>query len=180
MMTGSYWEEIVCARPPLAGLDRCDMLKVFDWIRAHFPVIGSKIDWRRAQCRHVHQRITDDVQLAEVASREVCLRLRPGLEVEHAGDSLSPYGIRFARENAPAIVAALLELPEHHYFLAEDRSWVAVVSTEGDLDIVDLPSGPAYVDGPCRGWNSGGKSRTARTFYRDGLDALLNGLDSRQ
>jgi hypothetical protein len=41
------------------------------------------------------------------------------------------------RDWAPSVVTELLEIPEHHYFLAEDRSWIVVVTTEGDLDIVD-------------------------------------------
>ncbi|GAB2613747.1 hypothetical protein GCM10027269_82780 [Kribbella endophytica] len=41
----------------------------------------------------------------------------------------------------PVVTAALLEIPEHHYFVAEDRGWVVVVSTEGDLDVVDRPTG---------------------------------------
>lgn len=57
--------------------------------------------------------------------------------VEHAGDELSPYRVCFTDVNAPAIVAALLEIPEHHYFVAEDGSWIAVVTVEGDLDVVD-------------------------------------------
>jgi hypothetical protein len=37
----------------------------------------------------------------------------------------------------------LLEIPEHHYFVAGDRSWIVVVATEGDLDILDELSFPA-------------------------------------
>jgi hypothetical protein len=137
MMTGNYWEETVYAAPPLGDLDHCDMSVVFNWLSLHFPVNGTKIDWRRVQGKHVHWSITDDVQLASMASREVCLRIRPGSVVEHVGDGLSPYGIRFTDDNAPSVVAALLEIPEHHYFVAEDRSWIVVVATEGDLDVVD-------------------------------------------
>jgi hypothetical protein len=32
---------------------------------------------------------------------------------------------------------ALLEIPEHHYFVAKDRSWIVVVTTEGNVDVVD-------------------------------------------
>jgi hypothetical protein len=39
------------------------------------------------------------------------------------------------------VIAALLAIPEHHYFVAEDRRWVVVVSLEGDLDVVDRPTG---------------------------------------
>ena len=137
MMTGNYWEETVYAASPLDGLDRGDMSVAFKWIDDHLPVEGTKIDWRRVQGRHAHWKIADDMELASMASREVCQRIRPGSVVEHVGDGLSPYGVRFSDGNASSIVAALLEIPEHHYFLAEDRSWIVVVTTEGDLDVVD-------------------------------------------
>src|SRR6185437_4933145 len=71
LMTGNYWEEAVYAAPPLFGLDRSDMLTAFNWLHLHFPIGGTKIDWRRAQGRHAHWKIRDDVQLASTASGEV-------------------------------------------------------------------------------------------------------------
>lgn len=136
MMTGNYWETVYAA-PPLRDLDRSDMSVTFNWLDLHFPLNGSKIDWRHVQGKHAHWRIDDAAQLVSMACREVCERIRPGAVVEHAGDGLSPYGVRFTEDNAPSVVAELLEIPEHHYFLAEDRSWIVVVTTEGDLDIVD-------------------------------------------
>jgi hypothetical protein len=136
-MTGDYWEKTVYAASPLGDLDRSDMSVAFNWLDLHFPVDGTKIDWRRVQGKHVHWKIDDGMELASIASREVCQRIRPGSVVEHIGDALSPYGVCFTDENAPAVVATLLEIPEHHYFLAEDRSWIVVVTTEGDLDVVD-------------------------------------------
>lgn len=137
MVEGGYWEETVYSVPPLDGLERRDMSAIFDWLGLHFPACGSKIDWGRVQSRHTHWNITDDPRPAVTASAEVCRRIRPGSVVEHVGDGLSPYGVCFSGDNAPAVVAALLEIPEHHYFLAEDRSWIVVVTMEGDLDVVD-------------------------------------------
>jgi hypothetical protein len=59
------------------------------------------------------------------------------------GDGLSPYGVFLAGDAVPEITALLLEIPEHHYFVAGDRSWIVVVATEGDLDILDELSFPA-------------------------------------
>lgn len=137
LMAGNYWEETTYASMPLRDLSRSDMSATFDWINLHFPARGTKIDWRRVQGRHEHWKTADDVQLAEMATREVQRRIRPGSAVEHVGDSLSPYGVYFTGDNAPSVVAALLEIPEHHYFLAEDRSWIVVATTEGYLDAVD-------------------------------------------
>jgi hypothetical protein len=134
-MTGNYWEALYAASP-LRTLQRTDETVIFDWLRLHLPVLGTKVDWQRVSGHHVHRRINDDLQLMSVAG-EVRRRVRPGSIVDHVGDGLSPYGVRFGADDAPSIVAALLEIPEHHYFLAGDRSWIVVVTSEGDLDTVD-------------------------------------------
>jgi hypothetical protein len=136
-MAGNYWEEVVYSVPPLSALERTSMSAAFDWLDLHFSFDGGKIDWRLAGEGHTHWKIGDGHLLAASASREICERIRPGSTVEHVGDGLSPYGVRFSGNDARSVTAALLEIPEHHYFLAGDRAWIVVVSTEGDLDIID-------------------------------------------
>ncbi|MEV5497340.1 hypothetical protein AB0M50_18270 [Nonomuraea fuscirosea] len=138
-MNADYWESVY-AESPLSELERRDQSAAFDWLHRHFPADGSKIAWERVEGRHAHWRIADDRRLAARAAEEVRRRLRPGSVVEHVGDSLSPYGVCCTDVNALAVVAALLEIPEHHYFLAEDRSWLVVVTMEGDLDVLDRDS----------------------------------------
>ncbi|EIF00537.1 hypothetical protein SacglDRAFT_03689 [Saccharomonospora glauca K62] len=104
------------------------------------PFSAGKIDWSRVVGRHQHWRIDDERLLAESASREIRARIKSGSVVEHVGDGLSPYGVRFTESEVDSVTVALLEVPEHHYFLAEDRSWVVVVSFEGDLDVLDRAS----------------------------------------
>ncbi|WP_433552549.1 hypothetical protein ACQP08_03200 [Micromonospora zamorensis] len=136
-MTGDYWEDVVYAASPLDELDQIDASVVFGWLRRNIPATGSKIDWNRAPGRHAHWSVADDSQLASMASREVVGRLTSGSVAEHVGDGLSPYGVRFGVENASPVLAALLEIPEHHYFVAQDRSWLVVATSEGDLDVLD-------------------------------------------
>ena len=124
--------------PPLAALRKTNASDVFEWLELNFPFTGGKIDWRRTGGRHKHWRIDDEQLLASSACREICARINPGSAVEHVGDGLSPYGVRFTEQEAASVAAALLEVPEHHYFLAEDRTWIVVVSFEGDLDVLDL------------------------------------------
>ncbi|WP_034088800.1 hypothetical protein [Streptacidiphilus albus] len=140
-MAENYWADAVYGTPPLNGLERFDASAAFDWMSLRFPTAGSKIDWPRVPGRHAHLRSSDEVRLAAAAADEVCLRALPGSTVEHVGDGLSPFGVRFTGASCASVVAGLLEIPEHHYFLAADRSWIVAVSTEGDLDIVDLLQG---------------------------------------
>jgi hypothetical protein len=136
-LSGDFWEEEVFSVSPLAALARVDQGAVFDWLRLNFPAVGEKIDWGRVCGSHKHWRINDERLLSLSASREICARISPGSAVEHVGDGLSPYGVRFEGSEAASVTAVLLEVPEHHYFLAEDRSWIVVVSFEGDLDVLD-------------------------------------------
>lgn len=136
-MTRNYWEAEFYAAPPLCGLDRSDMSGTFDWLDRHFPVRGAKVDWSRVPGKHAHWEIHDAGQLASAAAREVSRRVHSGSGAEHVGDGLSPYGVFLAEDSGPGIVAALLDIPEHHYFVARDRSWIVVVTTEGDLHVAD-------------------------------------------
>jgi hypothetical protein len=136
-LSGDYWEEEVFSMPPLAALRKTSASDVFDWLEVHFTFVGGKIDWNRVDGRHKHWRIDNEHLLVASASKEICARIRPGSDVEHVGDGLSPYGVRFAGGEAASVTAALLQVPEHHFFLAEDRAWIVVVSLEGDLDVLD-------------------------------------------
>lgn len=138
MMCGSYWETEVYGIAPLAGLERVEMDHVFDWLGTVLPASGSKVDWSSVAGRHTHHNFVDDSELADSVAYEIIRRMDANSVVEHVGDSLSPFGVCIGAEGATAIVAALLEVPEHHYFVDRDRGWLVVVSSEGDLDVLDL------------------------------------------
>jgi hypothetical protein len=134
---GDYWEDEVYSLPPLSALERTSASVTFDWLGVHFASDGGKIDWRSVKGSHTHWKFDNEQLLVAAAGKEIAERARPGSAVEHVGDGLSPYGVVFAGRDTTAVVASLLEIPEHHYFLDKDRAWIVVVSTEGDLDVVD-------------------------------------------
>lgn len=137
MMSEDYRETEVYGAPPLDGLERIEIEDVFDWLGASLPVEGSKVAWSLVSGDHSHRHFVDDVELAGEAAREILRRMQPDSRVEHVGDSLSPFGVRFTSQDADVVVGALLEVPEHHYFLDASRAWLVVISSEGDLDILD-------------------------------------------
>jgi len=138
-VTRTFWEDVFDA-PPLAGLERIDSEGIFGWLEGQLRVKGSKVDWDSIQGEHAHRHFADDVALSDAATHEVVTRAQTDALVVHVGDGLSPYGVRFGSENASRVVPALLEVPEHHYFLDEGRTWLVVASMEGDLDTLDLGS----------------------------------------
>lgn len=140
MMNDNYWEGVY-SEAPLANLERRDGSVIFEWLHKYLPAGQLKIDWKNVQGRHAHWKAEDDEQLGVMAVREVSKRIQPSSMVEHVGDGLSPFGVRFGEVDAHAVVGALLEIPEHHYFLADDRSWLVVVTSEGDVDVLDRQSG---------------------------------------
>lgn len=135
--SSSFWDREVYRASPLSDLERVDSDAIFDWLASSLPATGSKIDWSRTPGRHSHQQFADDTQLEAATTREVLRRTSAGQRVDHAGDGLSPVGVRFGHEAAVDAVAALLQIPEHHYFVDESRSWLVVVTIEGDLDVLD-------------------------------------------
>ena len=58
--------------------------------------------------------------------------------IEHGGDALSPFDVRIGGAEFASVLPALLAIPEHHYFVAADRSWVAAFTMEGDVDLAVL------------------------------------------
>lgn len=137
-----YWERTVYADPLLSDLPRSDAGRIFTWLSSTFPVSGSKVDWSRVEAPHRHATPEGATAIAAVAIEEICRRLDHATPVVHVGDSLSPFAVTFDAVGAADIVAALLEVPEHHYFVAENRSWLVVVTFEGDVDIVDRDDSP--------------------------------------
>lgn len=76
---------------------------------------------------HKHWRISDDQLLAASKSREICARVKLVSVVEPVADGISPYGVNYSGSEVVSVAAALFEVPEHHYFLAEDRAWIVVL-----------------------------------------------------
>lgn len=148
-MTTTYWESLY-SKPPLSELERCDGSSVLEWIAFTVPVCGSKIDWSRVQGKHLHRHVDDNVALAFEAAALVAEMVTSRGRARHAGDGLSPFGVVIQIEDVTDAVPAILEIPEHHYFLAEDRSWLMVVTTEGDLDVLELGDGTPPLTGTTR------------------------------
>jgi hypothetical protein len=131
----NYWLRVY-AEPPLDRLERLPDDAVFAWLNREVPHIGSKIDWTRF-ARSRHWFVSSAEELPAVVDE--FLAALPAVDhIDHGGDALSPFDVRIGGAEFASVVPALLAIPEHHYFVATDRSWVAAFSMEGDVDLAFL------------------------------------------
>ena len=128
-MTSAYDEA------PLNRLERVDSTDIENWISQEFPFVGTAIDW--SQVPGVRRRwfARSEVEL-EALVPEFLDALPKCSDIAHVGDNLSPCSTRVPIERLGEFLPALLEIPEHHYFVPDDRSWIAVVRFEGEVDLV--------------------------------------------
>jgi hypothetical protein len=131
--TSNYWMTVY-AEPPLDSLDRLAHGTVFDWLNRELPMYGSKVDWSRIACSQRHWFTSSPAELSAVLD-ELIADLPALGQVDHGGDALSPFDVRIQPEKLAPVMSALLAIPEHHYFVAEDRSWIAAFTMEGDVDL---------------------------------------------
>lgn len=136
----TYWTSFYDGDRRLRDLQRLEPGVVFDWLNANFRAIGTAVDWWRVIGEHTHWVAKSDGELAGVVSEFLAAVPGDGA-VLHEGDSLSPFPVSIEPGELASAIAALLEIPEHHYFVDEQRRWVGVFRTEGDVDLVFLPSG---------------------------------------
>ncbi|MEK7425555.1 MAG: hypothetical protein AAB131_17140 [Actinomycetota bacterium] len=135
--TTSIWAEHYEA-PPLNGLERVEGRETEDWLNHHLPFVGSAVEWSRVRGDHRHwfAAANDDMTAVVVDFLAAVAGFASG--VVHVGDSLSPVSVRIAPGQLGDVLDALLEIPEHHYFVAEDRTWCGVFRMEGDVDLALL------------------------------------------
>ncbi len=132
----NYWTTVY-AEPPLDRLERLAGDTVFDWLNHEMPFDGSKVDWSHLAGSQRHWTASSADELSAVLGE--FLAALPDLDqVDHGGDSLSPFEVRIRGEELATVLPALLSIPEHHYFVAADRTWVAAFTTEGNVDLAVL------------------------------------------
>jgi hypothetical protein len=129
----NYWLTVY-AEPPLDRLERLPDDAVFAWLNREMPHVGSQIDWTRFSDSRRHWFASSADELPAVLD-EFLAALPAGDHVDHGGDALSPFDVRIEGAEFASVVQALLAIPEHHYFVAADRSWVAAFTMDGNVDL---------------------------------------------
>jgi hypothetical protein len=130
----TYWAEIYAA-PPLSLLERVDGSECEAWVKDSLPFVGTGVDWARVVGSHRHWFAESDDDISTIVV-EFLSAVRNRGDVTHIGDALSPCDVRITSDEMGKVLPALLEIPEHHYLVSDDRTWCGVFRIEGDVDLV--------------------------------------------
>jgi hypothetical protein len=130
----AYWSEVY-GQPPLSLLKRVDGSECEAWVSDRLPLVGTGVDWSRVAGSHRHWFVESDDELSAVIGEFLSAVPNCG-DITHVGDALSPFAVRMTRDELGNALPSLLEIPEHHYLVSDDRTWCGVFRTEGDVDLV--------------------------------------------
>jgi hypothetical protein len=107
----------------------------FEQLAKTYPVYGSKIDWGRVPSsverieEEVGVQIEQFIKFFDEMAEKFCL----SGDVVYVGDSATDFAlkgeVKFIRKALPEI----LTVPQHHYFIGPNSSWVICFTMEGDM-----------------------------------------------
>lgn len=108
---------------------------VFDLLGRRYPVLGSKIDWKRLPDSIVKSLGCDGSIALEFSGffNDVCRKENLDGHVFYVGDSATDFAIKGSVSSISESLKVLLEIPQHHYFVGENGDWCMCVTMEGDM-----------------------------------------------
>jgi hypothetical protein len=117
-----------------------DAKKYVDFINSNFLFLGNRIDFEKLKsvrhCRPNKDSFFDETSsFIELIIKENNLNLEG--EVIYLGDNLTEQAYEFKLKNLIKLLPAFLEIPQHHYFINDDK-WCLVISFENDIDFGKL------------------------------------------
>jgi hypothetical protein len=119
-----------------------DSLQFFQILSEEYPCKGSKIDWSRVP--NSTERAEGDacLQSDRFISFFDEMREKYGLTgiVLYIGDSATDCALEGAIDTMRLVLAELLNIPQHHYFIGPDYTWCMSYTMEGDMAFGFRPS----------------------------------------
>jgi hypothetical protein len=127
-------------------LDIGDAAAVFSSLSKAFPTSGSKIDWRYVPGSVESAEEEASLQHQRFAQFFDDVRSRFGLSgpVTYAGDSATDFALEGTLDAVREALPALLEVPQHHYFIGPGCSWCICFTMEGDMGFGRCESAPRH------------------------------------
>lgn len=117
----------------LTELDASD--QVFALLSEKFPVFGSKIDWKNVPFSiEAHEADTTfHSERFEEFFDEMCLKHSLVGSVLYAGDGAADIALEGALDVMRRALPAILDIPQHHYFVETHGRWCICLTMEGDM-----------------------------------------------
>jgi len=112
--------------------DAADVLRL---LSKAYPTSGSKIDWRRVPGAIESNEEDESRQIEQFAEFFDKMQLRFSLAgpVLYAGDSVTDFALEGSFEAIRRALPEIVEIPQHHYFIGPNCSWVLCMTMEGDM-----------------------------------------------
>lgn len=110
--------------------------KYFDLLNNEFPIGGFGIKWDKMRnvVRDLEEDHANQTPRGIDFFRMICLTHNlNGVSATYFGDEITQAAITGKMEDLEEALPALLEVPQHHYFLSKDLSWCLYYSFEGDM-----------------------------------------------
>ncbi|MDQ0473540.1 hypothetical protein [Labrys wisconsinensis] len=112
-----------------------ESIDVFSGLAKLYPTMGSKIDWNRVP--RAVERVEGDISLQAMRFvtffDEMCSRFELSGPVLYVGDSATEFALEGAMDAMRRILGALIEIPQHHYFIGPNYLWCISMTMEGDM-----------------------------------------------
>ncbi|MGJ5176510.1 hypothetical protein ACQR16_31080 [Bradyrhizobium oligotrophicum] len=108
---------------------------VFGEISKRFPVNGSKIDWTRVA--GAIEQCESDPLLQHDQFVRFFDSVRSSFSLDgpaiYVGDGATSFGLFGSLESFRKVLPAILDIPQHHYFVGPGYSWCLSLTMEGDM-----------------------------------------------
>jgi hypothetical protein len=113
-----------------------DSAEFFKRLARAFTPIGSRIDWSLVpqSLGGVETNHDRHASAFEHFFRTCVDRFNLAGRISYAGDSATDFVLSADLEVFKANLLTLFEIPQHHFFAAEDFSWCASFTIEGDMN----------------------------------------------
>lgn len=108
-----------------------------DLINNKFPFLGSRIDFSKSK-KHQYTHLNKDNLIINSSnfinniitdnSLDICQ------EIIYIGDGVTECAYKFKLKNLVIFLPAILENPQHHYFVDKNYNWCLFISFENDID----------------------------------------------
>ena len=100
-------------------------------LASFFPVLGSKINWKKV-VDSIEETCSDSYNFIDFFA-DVCKKFNLKGDCIVIGDSAIDCAIIMSIDTLRDCLTSIIEIPQHHYFIADDFSWCISYTMEENM-----------------------------------------------